>query len=78
MAALDRLDDLEEFTLGLQPRDVFAPSGSGSCRSMGSTTTPGDARAAIERNELAEALAAAPIELIVFATDVSEHDETSY
>ena len=25
MAALDRLDDLEEFTLGLQPRDVFAP-----------------------------------------------------
>ena len=25
MASLDRLDDLEEFTLGLQPRDVFAP-----------------------------------------------------
>ena len=25
MAALDRLDELEEFTLGLQPRDIFPP-----------------------------------------------------
>ena len=32
MAALDRLDELEEFTLGLQPRTSSVRSGSGGCR----------------------------------------------
>lgn len=81
MAALDRLDDLEEFTLGLQPRDVFAPQRLWQLPLNGlhHYALPATlAQRLIEPNELAEALAAAPIELIVFATDVSEHDETSY
>ena len=78
MAALDRLDDLETFTLGLQPRDVFAPQRLWQLPLNGlhHYALPATlAQRLIEPNELAEALAAAPIELIVFATDVSEHDE---
>lgn len=81
MAALDRLDDLEKFTLGLQPRDVFAPQRLWQLPLNGlhHYALPATlAQRLIKPNELAEALAAAPIELIVFATDVSEHDETSY
>ena len=81
MAALDRLDDLEEFTLSLQPRDVFAPQRLWQLPLNGlhHYALPATmAQRLSEPNELAEALAAAPIELIVFATDVSEHAETSY
>ena len=81
MAALDRLDALEEFTLGLQPRDVFAPQRLWQLPLNGlhQYTLPATlATRLIEPTELARALAAAPIELIVFATDVSEQVETSY
>ena len=81
MAALDRLGDLEEFTLSLQPRDVFAPQRLWQLPLNGlhHYALPATmAQRLSEPNELAEALAAAPIELIVFATDVSEHAETSY
>ena len=81
MAALDRLDALEEFTLGLQPRDVFAPQRLWQLPLNGLHQYALPATLAtrlIEPTELARALAAAPIELIVFATDVSEQVETSY
>jgi predicted acylesterase/phospholipase RssA len=80
MAALDRLDDLEEFTLGLQPADIFAP------QRLWELPLSGLHRYALPETisdrlldpvDLAKALAAAPIEVVVFATDVSE-DETSY
>jgi predicted acylesterase/phospholipase RssA len=77
MAALDRLEDLESLLYGLQPGDVFRP------RPM--WQFPGGLHdyalpATIERHigtalEMGEALAAADIELVVFATDVSDHYE---
>ena len=81
MAALDRLDELEEFTLGLQPGDIFAPQRlwqlplSGLHRYALPATI---AERLLEPRELARALADAPIEVVVFATDVPEHEETSY
>jgi len=81
MAALDRLEDLEEFTLGLQPRDVFAPQRLWQLPLNGlhHYALPATlAERLIEPTELARLLAAAPIELIVFATDVSEAAESSY
>jgi predicted acylesterase/phospholipase RssA len=81
MAALDRLDALEEFTLGLQPRDIFAPQRLWQLPLNGLHHYALPATIAtrlIEPTELARALAAAPIELIVFATDVSDQAETSY
>ena len=81
MASLDRLDDLEEFTLGLQPRDVFAPQRLWQLPLNGlhHYALPATLAARlIEPTELARLLAAAPIELIVFATDVSEAAESSY
>jgi predicted acylesterase/phospholipase RssA len=80
MAALDRLDDLEEFTLGLQPADIFAPQRlwqlplSGLHRYALPDTI---AERLLDPVDLAAALAEAPIEVVVFATDVSE-EETSY
>jgi predicted acylesterase/phospholipase RssA len=80
MAALDRLDELEEFTLGLQPRDIFAPHRlwqlplSGLHRYALPDTI---AERLVDPLELAEQLAKAAIEVVVFATDVSEQ-ETSY
>jgi predicted acylesterase/phospholipase RssA len=81
MAALDRLEDLEEFTLGLQPRDVFAPQRLWQLPLNGlhHYALPATiAERLVEPAELARLLAAAPIELIVFATDVSEAAEASY
>ena len=81
MAALERLDDLEEFVLGLQPEDAFRPRPV--WRLPGGPhdyTLPATIAGRIgEPHELGTALAAAEIELVVFATDVSEHpdaDET--
>src|SRR5215212_4797997 len=73
MAALDRLDDLEEFTLGLQPADIFAPQRlwelplSGLHRYALPKTI---AERLLDPVDLAAALAEAPIEVVVFATDV--------
>ena len=81
MAALDRLDELEEFTLGLQPRDVFAPQRLWQLPLNGlhHYTLPATIAARLsEPLELARALADAPIEVIVFTTDVSDRDESSY
>jgi predicted acylesterase/phospholipase RssA len=76
MAALDRLDDLEEFVFALQPTDVFRPRrlwqfpGGLHDYTLPSTIAErlgGDA-------ELGSALMSSPIELVVFATDVSVHE----
>jgi predicted acylesterase/phospholipase RssA len=77
MAALDRLDDLESLLYDLQPADVFRPRPLWQFPGgLHDYTLP----ATIERHigtalEMGEALAAADIELIVFATDVSDHYE---
>ena len=75
MAALDRLDDLEEFMLRLQPEELFRPHSLWRLPLLGSH----DYRlpATIEERlgdltEIARDLAAAPVELVVFATDVSQ------
>jgi hypothetical protein len=77
MAALDRLDDLEEFLLGIQPEDAFRPRPV--WRLPGGPhdyTLPATIAARIgEPEELGAALAAAAIELVVFATDVSDYPE---
>jgi predicted acylesterase/phospholipase RssA len=80
MAALDRLDELEEFTLGLQPGDIFAPQRLWQLPLSGlhRYTLPDTiAERLLDPLELAEQLAQAAIEVVVFATDVSEQ-ETSY
>jgi predicted acylesterase/phospholipase RssA len=77
MATLDRLDDLESLLYDLQPADVFRPRPMWQFPGgLHDYTLPGT----IERHigtalEAGEALAAAEIELVVFATDVSDHYE---
>ena len=77
MAALDRLDDLDEFLLGIQPEDVFKPRPV--WRLPGGPhdyTLPATIAGRIGGPaELGSALAAAEIELVVFATDVSDYPE---
>jgi predicted acylesterase/phospholipase RssA len=75
MAALDRLDDLEEFMLALQPEDAFRPHSLWRLPLLGSH----DYRLpeTIEQRlgdmvEAAHRLERSPIELVVFATDVSD------
>ena len=80
MAALDRLEELEEFTLRLQPSDIFAPQRLWQLPLSGLhryTLPQTIAERLMHPLELAEQLAAAPIEVVVFATDVSE-GEGSY
>ena len=77
MAALGRLDDLEKFLLGSsrRTRSGRAPSGSSPA---GCTTTRCRRRSPIgsaSPEELGAALAASEIELVVFATDVSDYPE---
>ena len=81
MAALDRLDELEEFALGLQPRDIFCPQRLWRLPLNGlheyalpATIT----ERLLDPLDLARALAIAPIEVVVFATDVSEGDDGPY
>lgn len=77
MAALDRLDDLEDFCLGLEPDETFRPNRLWQLPLTGlhDYTLP---QTIAERlggpDELAEALRAAPIELTVCVTDVGEAD----
>jgi len=76
MAALDRLDDLEEFLLSLHADDVFRPRRVwqlplGGLRDY---TLPATIAARLgDPGELGERLAESEIELVVFATDVSDH-----
>lgn len=75
MAALDRLDDLEEFMLRLQPEDTFRPHSLWRLPLLGShdyrlPETVGERLG--DMTEIARALAEAPVEVVVFATDVSQ------
>jgi len=77
MAALDRLDDLEDFLVALQPEEVFRqrrvwqlPGG------LHDYTLPETIAARLgDELELGRALARSEIELVVFATDLTDHGE---
>lgn len=77
MATLGRLDDLEEFLIGLQPQDAFRPRPlwqfPGGLHDYTLPTTVADRIGAPE--ELGMALARSAIELVVYATDVSDYPE---
>jgi predicted acylesterase/phospholipase RssA len=75
MAALDRLDELETFMLRLQPEDTFRPHSLWRLPLLGSHDyrLPETVAERIgDLAELATALASAPAEVTVFATDVSD------
>ena len=75
MAALDRLDELEEFMLRLQPEDAFRPHSLWRLPLLGSHEyqLPATVNERLgDLTEIARGLADAPIEVVVFATDVSE------
>src|SRR5882672_5448408 len=74
MAALDRLDDLEEFMLRLQPEDTFRPHSLWRLPLLGSHDyrLPETIAERIgDLVQLSRDLAEAQIEVTVFATDVS-------
>ena len=75
MAALDRLDDLEEFVLGLEPEDAFRPRRVWQLPGgLHDYTLPATIAERLGGpDELGAALAASEIELVVFATDVSDY-----
>ena len=80
MAALDRLEDLEEFVLGLQPGDIFRPQRLWRLPLNGLHEYALPATIAdrlIDPLQLAEDLAKAPIEVVMYATDVSADDDAS-
>jgi predicted acylesterase/phospholipase RssA len=75
MAALDRLDDLEAFMLRLQPEETFRPHSLWRLPLLGShdyrlPETVAERLGDVE--QMARELRAAPIELTVTATDVSD------
>lgn len=79
MAALDRLDDLEEFCLSLQPDETFRPHRLWQLPFAGlhDYALPATISERIEPAEqLVAALADSPIELVVCVTDVT-HTEDS-
>src|SRR6266550_8191054 len=74
MAALDRLDELEDFMLRLQPEETFRPHSLWRMPLLGSHDyrLPATIEERIgDLEPLARELAGAPIEVTVFATDVS-------
>ncbi len=77
MATLDRLEDLEDFLLGIQPDDAFRPRPvwqfPGGLHDYTLPETIADRIGAPA--DLGAALAAAEIELVVYATDVSDYPE---
>jgi predicted acylesterase/phospholipase RssA len=77
MATLDRLDDFETFLLALQPEDAFKPRPVWQFPGgLHDYTLPATVAARIGSPEvLGGALAAAEIELLVYATDVSEYPQ---
>lgn len=78
MAALDRLEELESFLLELQADDVFRPRRVWQLPLGGlhDYTLPDTIAEHLGGpDELGSSLAVADIELVVFATDVSEHLE---
>jgi predicted acylesterase/phospholipase RssA len=80
MAALDRLDELEEFLLGLRPDEVFRPNRLWRLPLIGlhEYTLPETIdRKLGDLTALAEELSHAERELVVFATDVTETERPS-
>jgi len=77
MAALGRLDELEDFLLGLQPQDAFRPRAVWQFPGgLHDYTLPSTVAGRIgSPEELGSALAEAEIELVVYATDVSDYPE---
>ena len=83
MAALDRLDELERFMLLLQPEETFRPHSLWRLPLLGSHDyrLPDTIAARIgDLVPLARELAEAPVEVTVFATDVSDdaHGQGQY
>lgn len=78
MAALDRLDDLEGFLLGLRAEEVFRPRRVWQFPGgLHDYTLPATIAERLGTpDELGVELAASEIELVVFATDVSDYLET--
>ncbi len=80
MAALDRLDELEDFMLALQPEETFRPHSLWRLPLLGSHDyrLPETVAARLGDIEaMSRELAAGPIEVVVSATDVTEIiDET--
>ena len=75
MAALDRLDELEEFMLALQPEETFRPHSLWRLPLLGSHDyrLPETIAARLgDVEQLARDLANAPVEVVVFATDVTD------
>jgi predicted acylesterase/phospholipase RssA len=77
MAALDRLDEFEEFLLGLRPEDAFRPRPIWQFPGgLHDYTLPTTVEARLGPPDvLGSALAASPVELLVYATDVSEYPD---
>jgi predicted acylesterase/phospholipase RssA len=77
MAAQDRLDELEGFLLALQPQEVFRPRRVWQLPGgLHDYTLPETIASRLgDALELGEALAASEIELVVFATDLTHHDD---
>ena len=77
MAALDRLDDFEDFLLGLRPEEVFRPRRVWQFPGgLHDYTLPATIAERLGTpDELGVELAASEIELVVFATDVSDYPE---
>ncbi len=77
LAALDRLDDFEEFMLGLQPADAFRPRPLWRFPGgLHDYTLPETIASRLgDTGELGRALGDAEIELVVFATDLTDRDE---
>ena len=77
MASLGRLDQLEDFLLGLQPQDAFRPRAVWQFPGgLHDYTLPSTVTERIgSPEELGTALRDAEIELVVYATDVSDYPE---
>src|SRR5206468_4317887 len=84
MAALDRLGDLEQFVVDLEPTDAFRPRPMWQFPGgLHDYTLPATVADRIgSPKELGEALAASEVELVVYATDVTDypdgHEERDY
>jgi predicted acylesterase/phospholipase RssA len=78
MAALDRLDELEQFLLELQPADVFRPQRLWRLPLNGlhEYALPATiSERLLDVHDLACRLNEAPVEVVIFATDVSDDEE---
>src|SRR5437667_7890055 len=77
MAALDRLDELEQFMLQLQPEETFRPHSLWRLPLLGSHDyrLPQTIEARLgDVEEMARELARAPVEVVVCATDVTDDE----